>query len=104
MDDTLKNKHNQLLSGIYNTIRGVNKQIGDFANDIFEKSRMVNIYQKSLTKKMKKKREKIIDDAAYCDRRVSSYSPNRPSLDSRPSASWHSGDPRSSGSNRKNPI
>jgi len=37
MDNTLKDKHNQLLSGIYNTIRNVNKQIGDFATDIFEK-------------------------------------------------------------------
>lgn len=37
MDSTLKDKHNQLLSGIYNIIRNVNKQIGDFATDIFEK-------------------------------------------------------------------
>ena len=35
--NTLKDKHNQLLSGIYNTLRSVNKQIGDFATDIFEK-------------------------------------------------------------------
>ena len=35
--NTLKDKHNQFLSGIYNTLRGVNKQIGDFATDIFEK-------------------------------------------------------------------
>jgi len=37
IDSTLKDKHNQVLSGIYNTIRKVNKQVGDFANDIFEK-------------------------------------------------------------------
>lgn len=37
LTNTLKDKHNQLLSGIYNTLRSVNKQIGDFATDIFEK-------------------------------------------------------------------
>ena len=37
IDNTLKDKQSQLLTSIYNAIRKVNKQIGDFATDIFEK-------------------------------------------------------------------
>jgi len=58
MDNTLKDKHNQLLSGIYNTIRGVNKQIGDFANDIFEKIEDGKHISKVIDEKDEKEKKK----------------------------------------------
>lgn len=57
-DATLKEKHNQFLSSVYGAVRSVNKQIGDFASDIFKNIEDGSYISKAMNEKTKQEKKK----------------------------------------------